>query len=242
MMMFQQVKQRLAMSPWKLILSLIPSLSSFLSPSLPPSPRLLPTPSTSSPPDSFTELNPKAIPSLVILGVAKGGTTDLWDLLHTYHTGFQVHTKQHQQHQQHPSHENSHSDKKMMIHPWKELDFFTSHHRTNVCYPTAPHEKRNCSIEKMKILLNCPTGVFESSIHNQDIAHIEKNCLNEINRRQIIPSLFTATASPSLLYSAASASQVLMQFYQTTHVAPLFLLLLRNPIDWIISMFNHGMV
>jgi hypothetical protein len=181
-----------------------------------------------SSPSLFPELNSQAVPSLVILGVAKGGTTDLWDLLHIYHKGFHIHSY-------------LNPLEKKVIHPWKELDFFSLNYRTNVCFT----DPRNCSVEKMTILLNCPTVVFESLIQSQQsqgMAQIERNCLNEITKRKILPSLFTATASPALLYSASSASKILMKLSRKTKASPLFLLLLRNPIDWIISMYNHGMV
>lgn len=175
---------------------------------------------------AISELNYQAVPSLVILGVAKGGTTDLWDMLHTYHRGFQSYSQQQ-------------NLNKILINPWKELDFF-SFHSTNVC-----SIKHNCSIEQVKILLNCPTSTFRSvssSSSSYSLDNLVNSCQHDIEQRKIRISLYTATASPSLIYSASSASNILMRFYSLTRVPPLFVVLFRNPTDWVISMYNHGMV
>jgi hypothetical protein len=187
---------------------------------------------------TITELNSSAVPSLVILGIAKGGTTDLWDLLHSYHRGFQSY-----------SHTSTSSHRGHLIHPWKELDFFSSHTSTNIC-----SDLTHCSIQKIKTFFSCPSSVFQNSFASHSPSsprelnstpspsHLLELCSHEILHRKIIPSLYSATASPSLIFSAPSASKVLMKFYEITQAAPLFIVLFRQPIDWVISMYNHGMV
>ncbi len=138
-----------------------------------------------------------------------------------------------------------------MIRPWKELDFFSSH-RSNICSTSISsthqhsdshlHSQSSCSIEKMKVFLNCPSIVFMKSMKNDNSSEIYEACKSEIEKRKISPPLFTGTASPSLLFSAPTASPTLMQLYQHTMVPPLFIVLFRNPVDWLVSMYNHGMV
>jgi hypothetical protein len=194
------------------------------------------------------QLNSSAIPSLVILGIAKGGTTDLWDLLHNYHRGFQSYSYSSTSSRSTPPH-------KSLVHPWKELDFFSFHSSTNICSDLV-----HCSIENIKTFLSCPTSIFQNSLHSHSPLkesnqtpthllhapphplHLLELCSHEILHRKIIPSLYSATASPSLIFSAPSASKVLMKFYEVTKAAPLFLVLFRHPIDWVVSMYNHGMV
>lgn len=207
-------------------------------------------------------LSYSSIPSLIILGTSKGGTTDLWDLLHYYHLGFlsisfSTLTTNYLSNFSNSSNSstlfNSSNHlkslkslkviKSQLIHPWKELDFFSLSSYNNICYIQS-----KCTINKMKILLNCPTNIFQTflssptSSSSSQFNYIYELCWKEIQKRNILPSLYSATASPSLFFSAKLASPILMKFYQITKTSPLFIVLFRNPIDWIISMYNHGMV
>jgi hypothetical protein len=55
----------------------------------------------------------------------------------------------------------------------------------------------------------------------------------------VAPSIFTVTASPSLLYEYAAASLILGRILANTFIPPLFIILLKDPVSRTISLYNH---
>lgn len=171
----------------------------------------------------------QATPSVVILGTAKGGTTDIWNLLHILHAGFASFATKDLKGE--PL-ENGRSQ----IRPWKELLFFNERYD----YCKSGNNKRYCDVSEMSTLLHCPSQVFFSG--NTPHSKIIQKCKDDIRVRNISIPLFTATASPMLFQSAQAASPPLMHLYHETKSPPFFAVLMRNPTKATISLYNHGMV
>lgn len=93
-------------------------------------------------------LSEAAVPSLVLLGTAKGGTTDLWHMIHRVHKGFCSYDPRTSKTvgQQYPEH----------IQTKKELDFF-SQGLDSVCSGTSGNV---CSAADMRVLLRCPNDLI----------------------------------------------------------------------------------
>lgn len=174
----------------------------------------------------YSGITDRATPSVVILGTAKGGTTDIWDLLHVLHRGFATFVPV------------TYSPLcPCRIRPWKELLFFNENH--SYC-TTDQNVRKSCNASQMSTLLRCPTSVFlNHSYHHSDLLLA---CLNDLTAKQASVPLFTATASPMLLQSAKSASFALTELYGETKSPPFFVVLLRDPTRATISLYNHGMV
>jgi hypothetical protein len=157
---------------------------------------------------------------LVILGAAKGGTTDIWNMLHTYHSKY-----------------NS-----VRLTPWqteKEL---------NLLDPTVCQESL-CNSSELYYLLRCPYQLLRKTERKNVLqvcydfqqSRLEKY-RNPIAARMMSKKMHTLTARPSLLFSYTDASKLLMQISKETHYRPLFIVLLRQPVHRIVSLYNHGQV
>jgi hypothetical protein len=144
----------------------------------------------------------------------------------------------------------------------KELDFWSgTRGGQKICTESLSISKEKlsiCSANEMKILLNCPKNLLDQySLQGNDLT---RACQRWLQDRQLGPpphilasfnlifptllcivdlSLYTATASPSLLYEYELTSRILSSFAKETHATPLFLLLLRDPIQRTISLYNH---
>ena len=165
-------------------------------------------------------------PSLVILGTAKGGTTDMWEMVHILHKGFASYSSA-----------AFSSRCPCRIRPWKELMFFND--KYDFCY-SADNIQTWCNVSELSTLLRCPISVFT----NQSTPHrmMVSLCNAELQRRKVSVPVFTATASPLLLLLASPSSDALMKTYQDTQAAPLFATFLRDPTRATVSLYNHGMV
>lgn len=165
-----------------------------------------------SSPNSQLGLQKNAIPSLVVLGTAKGGTTDIWHLIHKYHSGFS----------QFILGENDRIQTK------KELDFFTS---SSMCF--------NCSPAQLRFLFRCPNHIISTPPYDSSLL---KRCASWLHANKVDAPMYTITASPSLFYEYQKASLVLGNILYKTSTYPLFLVLLRNPVDRARSLYNHWMI
>lgn len=102
-------------------------------------------------------LSEDAIPSLILLGTAKGGTTDLWHMIHRLHKGFcsyDPHTTKSFD-QQFPEH----------IQTKKELDFF-SRGFDSVCSGSDSSEDV-CTARDMSVLLRCPNALVNKWVEER---------------------------------------------------------------------------
>lgn len=158
-------------------------------------------------------LQSKATPSFVILGTAKGGTTDIWHLVHKFYYGFaQFHPK----------------DPFQRIQTKKELNFFN------------PSLCELCSPMQFRSFFRCPSLVINNPKENEP--SLMKRCSQWLLNNKIDAPEYTITASPSLMYEYVNASLVLGKLANQSTFTPLFLILLRNPITRIQSLYNHWMI
>ena len=104
-------------------------------------------------------LSNQAVPSLVLLGTAKGGTTDLWHILHNLGIGFEQYEKGSASH----------------IQTRKELDFFSG----ELCTSSTSV----CPAEQMEWLLRCPNSVL--SQYSLEGIHMVRVCQEWLEERQI---------------------------------------------------------
>jgi hypothetical protein len=129
-------------------------------------------------------LDPNAVPSLVILvlfcfplsrfifslliqGTAKGGTTDIWHMIHKLPLGFHFQT----------------SNKSLSsIQLKKELNFWSG----GVCaesFSNSNEQLRICSANEMKVLLNCPRILLDQhSLQGKDLI---RACQRWLQDRQL---------------------------------------------------------
>lgn len=105
-------------------------------------------------------LNKNAVPSLVLLGTAKGGTTDLWHIIHNLNIGFEQYEKGSSQH----------------IQTKKELDFFGGSYCVS-------ESSAVCPVSQMKSLLRCPNSVF--SQFSLEGVHMARVCQEWLEKGQI---------------------------------------------------------
>jgi hypothetical protein len=178
---------------------------------------------------SYSGISSGATPSVVILGTAKGGTTDIWDLLHVIHSGFSTFASK------------EYSNKcPCRIRPWKELLFFNDYHDYCNNHNNNSSVRKFCNVSEISTLLRCPTSVFVN--HSLKQSDMLLACHNDLAAKHASAPVFTATASPMLLQSAKSAGFALMQLFRETKAPPFFVVLLRDPTRATISLYNHGMV
>ena len=179
-------------------------------------------------------LNSNAVPSLVILGAAKGGTTDVWDMLTTFHSKFN----------------------NPKLRPWKiekEVNLLSphmcsrDHNKHEGCTPT-PRD--------VYLMLRCPRKLaiqenytackqfFETQQLRQQHPRQHKSTLPQPQRAAspLSPLHFeySATARPTLFFLYTQAAQLFRQLTARTHTPSLFMVLLRNPVDRAVSLYNHG--
>lgn len=122
------------------------------------------------------QLSEASIPSLVLLGTAKGGTTDLWHMLHRVHKGFCSYDRSEAgmyKIGQFPEH----------IQTKKELNFFSST-IDSVCFGALsnPHEgggsgtsENLCSPRDLSSLLRCPNTLLNQLIDERKRVHNQPN-------------------------------------------------------------------
>jgi hypothetical protein len=209
-------------------------------------------------------LNPLAVPSLVILvsyvlqsffflflflyfllflvpqGTAKGGTTDLWHILQKLNVGFT-------QYETNTSSASSTANRRI-IQTKKELNFYDG----TFCTPPPPPLSSSstspfirsgradlspCSASVMKTLLRCPRHLIDQS--SSSSSSTLTACQNWLHDQQLPSPPFTMTASPSLLFQHDLAFPVLSALATETKASPLFILLLRDPLQRTISLYNH---
>ena len=92
-----------------------------------------------------------------------------------------------------------------------------------------------CSVEEMKILLFCPRQIIDQFA---DLNLIDR-CQNWLIQHSKNLPLYSITASPSLLYEHHLGTIALSSFIQQTNATPLFIILLKDPIQRLISLYNH---
>jgi hypothetical protein len=188
----------------------------------------------------MTCLSSHAVPSLVILGAAKGGTTDVWDMLATHHCKFN-------------------NGKHLTWKIEKEVNLL-AHQLCGI-------EKDMCSARDVYMMLRCPRKLasdenfsackafYESKqLQASASASMEsiKSSISERERATVSVERkvsyksesdrfrYTATARPSLFFLYTQGSQLFRHIYQETKTPSLYMVLLRNPVERAISLYNHG--
>jgi hypothetical protein len=177
-----------------------------------------------------------SVSKFLFQGTAKGGTTDLWHILQRLNVGFSQYE----------------INSTRIIQTKKELDFFSG----VLCTPPPSLSSSSlltgnslpCSASVMKTFLKCPRHLIDqhfssfSSADSVSSLALIKTCQQWLDQYldQSLPSpLYTITASPSLLYEHESVSSILSSLITETNASPLFILLLRDPIQRTISLYNH---
>lgn len=105
-------------------------------------------------------LSSEAVPSLVLLGTAKGGTTDLWHIIHNLKIGFEQYEASSVDH----------------IQTKKELDFFSG----VLCTSSSRFE---CPPEHLKILLRCPNSILNE--YSLEGIHMVNVCQEWLQQKHI---------------------------------------------------------
>jgi hypothetical protein len=106
-------------------------------------------------------LDRKAVPSLVLLGTAKGGTTDLWHIIHKLKIGFD-------------QYENGQTNR---IQTRKELDFFGG------TFCVSDTTSAVCPVSHMETLLRCPNSIL--SEYSLEGLHMVRVCQEWLDKRQM---------------------------------------------------------
>jgi hypothetical protein len=123
-------------------------------------------------------LSDRAVPSLVMLGTAKGGTTDIWHMIHRIHKGFCSYDPR----------TTEKFDRQFVEHiqTKKELDFFSAG-LDSVCSGSdsdsgdvsgsGSHRRNICSPSDMGALLRCPNVLLNRWIEERKRAVDKVNVL-----------------------------------------------------------------
>lgn len=94
-----------------------------------------------------------------------------------------------------------------------------------------------CPVEHMKTLLLCPRHIIDQ--FSLQGVHLANACRWWLNEHVIGSPTYTVTASPSLLYEHELGTYTLSHFSKETGSLPLFIILLKDPIQRTISLYNH---
>ena len=185
----------------------------------------------------------RSVPSVVILGTAKGGTTDLWYYLMNHHEMFS----------------------RIGALPRKELDF------PMICKSFEKNSNEACKADEIQTLLLCPRNVIYPSIDfqradcskksidcdlspsfqienpllrytRQEKQALLSKCSASQNRTLSRPIQYTIDATPGFLNRYSETSYYLQKLNKHAHNIPLFICLLRNPVTRTISLYNHWYV
>lgn len=94
-----------------------------------------------------------------------------------------------------------------------------------------------CPTEHMKTLLLCPRHIIDQ--FSLQGVHLANACRWWLNEHVHSSPSYTVTASPSLLYEHELGTYTLSHFAKETNSLPLFIILLKDPIQRSISLYNH---
>lgn len=171
--------------------------------------------------NQYYGLQESSLPHLVILGVAKGGTSELWHSIMTQHPYFQRYS----------------NVPELKYLPVKELNF------PGVCASMSIGATSLCNASIIDTLLKCPKYINDQTTRDFQPKNFHKsinNCTKWLNKyRHTVTYNYTIDANPSYLYYHQLSKNYLSQFHKQGYKKPLYIALLREPISKIISLYNH---